>query len=175
MLVGLMQSAVSVYEEHAEHSVQLLSEASCQWRNAGCSFSWEMGQVERTMSVLWSSSPCCQTNDDLIDTWYPYFQTKAANHVIVCTNIHVNIWFFFAQKIRSSQVQICLSFCVFALNLCRVKVWFCKTANYAIRDSDWLLSRLCEWSRAYKVQVRHLQVQDRIKILICCSGNTNQE
>ena len=39
MLVGLLQSTVSVYEEHAEHSVQLLSEASCQWRNAGCSLS----------------------------------------------------------------------------------------------------------------------------------------
>lgn len=54
-------------EEHAEHSVRLLSEASCQWRNAGCSLSWEIGQVERTMSVLWSSSHCCQTNDGLID------------------------------------------------------------------------------------------------------------
>lgn len=30
MLVELMQSAVSVYDEHVEHSVQLLSEASCQ-------------------------------------------------------------------------------------------------------------------------------------------------
>lgn len=30
MLVELLQSAMSVYAEHAEHSVQLLSEASCQ-------------------------------------------------------------------------------------------------------------------------------------------------
>ncbi len=30
MLVDLLQYTVSVYEEHAEHSVQLLSEASCQ-------------------------------------------------------------------------------------------------------------------------------------------------
>lgn len=67
MLVELLHSTVSVYEEHAEHSVQLLSDASCQWRNAGCSLNWEMGQVEQTMSALWFSSHCCQTNDGLID------------------------------------------------------------------------------------------------------------
>lgn len=29
-----------------------------------------MGQVEQTMSALWFSSHCCQTNDGLIDTGF---------------------------------------------------------------------------------------------------------
>ena len=61
----LVELTVSVYEEHTEHCVRLLS--SCQRRNAGCSLSWDMGQVERTMLCLWSLAHCCQTNEGLID------------------------------------------------------------------------------------------------------------